>query len=94
MRLNVKALWMASGILLWAGMLLVGILATYFDYGVAMVEVLSSVYAGFTTTPMGILKWTLRGLVDGFIAWAILGWLYNCFVAMCPNCKKWEEKMK
>jgi hypothetical protein len=84
MRLSVKALTIASA-LVWAGCLFcvgVGHLVLG-SYGVAFLDVMSSVYPGFhaSRTVIGVLVGTSYGLVDGAVAGLIVGWLYNAFVS-------------
>jgi hypothetical protein len=82
MRLSVKGLALATGIL-WGGcILLVGIVNLAApSYGVAFLQMASSIYPGFhnTHTFLDVLVGTGYGLVDGGIGGAILALLYNCF---------------
>jgi hypothetical protein len=82
MRLSVKGLGLAIGIL-WAGcILLVGIvnLASP-SYGVAFLQMASSIYPGFHNARsfLDVLVGTGYGLVDGGFGGAIFAVLYNCF---------------
>ncbi len=83
MRLSVKALGLAIG-LLWAGcILLVGTVNLISpSYGVTFLVMASSIYPGFHNTHhfLDVLIGTGYGLVDGGIGGAILALLYNCFV--------------
>ncbi len=82
MRLSVKALAIASG-LLWGGCLLVvglvNLLAPH--YGADFLRDMGSVYPGFYTSRSfaQVLLGTGYGLVDGAIAGLLLAWLYNIF---------------
>ena len=82
MRLSVKGLALALGIL-WGGcILLVGIVHLAApSYGVEFLQLASSIYPGFHNTPhfVDVLVGTGYGLVDGGIGGAILALLYNCF---------------
>ena len=82
MRLSVKGLALAAGIL-WAGcILLVGIVNLAApSYGAAFLQLASSIYPGFHNTHhfLDVLVGTIYGLVDGGIGGAILALLYNCF---------------
>ena len=54
------------------------------DYGQAFVEVMASLYPGYTGTanfPQVIIG-ALYGALDGAVAGAVLSWLYN-------QCSKW-----
>ena len=82
MRLSVKGLALAIGVL-WAGcILLVGIVNLISPaYGVAFLAWASSIYPGFHNSHhfLDVVVGTLYGLVDGGIGGAIVAWLYNCF---------------
>lgn len=82
MRLSVKGLAWAMG-LLWGGVLLVVGLSNlaFPGYGVAFLEWSASFYPGYDG-PGGlgsVVVATLYGLVDGAVAGALLAWLYNAF---------------
>lgn len=82
MRLSLKSLAFASGILWGGGMLVVGgINLTSASYGAEFLRLMSSVYPGFhnTRTLGDVLVGTGYGLVDGGIAGLLFGWLYNLF---------------
>ncbi len=82
MRLSVKGLALAIGIL-WGGCIfLVGIVNLISpSYGVAFLAWASSIYPGFHNSRhfLDMLVGGIYGLVDGGIGGAILGLLYNCF---------------
>jgi hypothetical protein len=82
MRLSVKGLALAIGILWAVSILLVGIvnLASP-SYGVAFLAWASSIYPGFHNSRhfLDVVVGALYGLVDGGIGGAIVAWLYNCF---------------
>jgi hypothetical protein len=82
MRLSLKGLTFACG-LLWGGAILfVGLVNIAFSsYGMEFLKVASSVYPGFHNlrTFVDVLVGTGYGLVDGGIAGLLLGWLYNLF---------------
>jgi len=64
--------------LLWGGaQLVMGILATYVGYGVAFVNLVSSIYPGDGLGPVGIVLGTVFGLIDGFLGGYIFALLYN-----------------
>ena len=83
MKLDVKALAFASG-LLWGGCVLMVGLANliWAGYGVHFLQWLSSFYPGYNAgRNIGeVIIVTLYALIDGFVGGAILAWLYNCFV--------------
>jgi ABC-type phosphate transport system permease subunit len=82
MKLNVKALCLASGIL-WGFVMLItnALYAIYPGYAYEFLSVASSIYPGYFPGGLaGVILGTLYGLVDGAIAGLLLGWLYNIFV--------------
>lgn len=82
MKLCIRSLALASGIL-WGGMFLgVGLLNQLGgDYGAHLLDFANSIYPGYGG-PAGfgsVLVVTLYGLVDGAVGGAIFAWLYNQF---------------
>lgn len=82
MRLNVRAMAFALGIL-WAVAVLVTGLANliWSGYGSGFLQVLSSVYPGYKASGSigDLITGTLYSLVDGALLGLILAWLYNRF---------------
>tara|TARA_Y200000002_G_scaffold379521_1_gene388941 strand:- start:8250 stop:8498 length:249 start_codon:yes stop_codon:yes gene_type:complete len=79
--LNTKALVISFAIL-WGGSILgLGIMAN-FGYGVEFVTLLSSVYIGYSTSPLGILIGTIWAMVDAAVGALIFALLYNYFSCM------------
>ncbi len=77
-KLSVRAFALACGIVWGLGLLVVVLLAMLSDgYGVAFLDVISSVYVGVAVSAKGALLALLWGFVDGFICGAIFSWLYN-----------------
>ncbi len=83
MRVSLKSLTIAGG-LLWGGALLfVGLLnLASASYGMEFLKLASSVYPGFHASGrlVDILVGTVYGMFDGAIAGFLLGWLYNLFI--------------
>ena len=82
MRLSVKGLALAIGIIWAVCIFLVGIVNLAApSYGAAFLQMASSIYPGFHNTHhfLDVLIGTGYGLVDGGIGGAILALLYNCF---------------
>lgn len=75
--LNPKALGLALGIFWSMTMLLTTFLSLYTGYGREMLEVMVSLYPGYSITPVGGLIGLIYGFIDGFIMGFILAWLYN-----------------
>jgi hypothetical protein len=80
MRLSTKSMALAFG-LLWGGALLfVGLInLAKPTYGVAFLEMMSSVYPWFhaSRTLGDVVIGTVDGLIDGAVAGLLLAWLYN-----------------
>ena len=82
MKLDVKALAIASG-LLWGGcVFMVGVAnLIWAGYGVHFLQWLSSFYPGYSAARNfgEVIIGTLYALVDGLLGGLIFAWLYNCF---------------
>ena len=80
MKLGVTTLGMTAGII-WGGAILIVSLANLVwpNYGVAFLDVVSSVYPGYQAgTGFGsVIIGTLYALVDGAIGGALFAWVYN-----------------
>ncbi len=76
-QLDVKALAIAAGISWASYMLLIGWLAAMFGFGTSFVEMISSMYIGFTPTFLGGIIGAIWGFVDGAIGGAIIAFVYN-----------------
>ncbi len=81
MKLNVKAMGMAVGVLWGCAVLVIGLANLIWPgYAVELLDDLSSIYPGYEVGGFGsVIVGTLYALVDGWIAGAILAWLYNRF---------------
>lgn len=80
MKLNLKALALAAGILWGAVILLTALLNLMWPtYGGAFLSGISSLYPGYTpgAGAGSMVIGTLYGFVDGAIAGLVFGWLYN-----------------
>ncbi len=75
--LDVKSLAIALAATCGLFALVLGLLATYADYGVAVVELASSIYIGYEATLTGTLIGTVWAVVDGAIGGALIAYLYN-----------------
>ncbi len=84
MKLDVRALAVACG-LLWAAGLFVTALVNigWPGYGREFLHVMASIYPGYTGTPsLGeAIIVALYGLVDAAVFAAVLAWLYNLLAA-------------
>lgn len=83
MRLSVKGLALASG-LLWAGCLFfVGIANLIVpSYGAVFLQSISSIYPGYHNSRhfLDVLVGTGYALVDGGVGGLVVAWLYNSFM--------------
>ena len=87
MKLSLKALSLAFGILWGASFLIVGIANLIWPtYGVAFLQCGESVYPGYHYGGGfgSVIVATLYAFLDGVICAAIFGWLYNCWAAPKP----------
>jgi ABC-type nitrate/sulfonate/bicarbonate transport system permease component len=82
MNLSICAL-MITAVVLWGGAVLFCGIANLIwpAYGVAFLQVVSSVYPGYhATRSLGsVVIGTLYALLDGAICGLLIGWLYNRF---------------
>jgi hypothetical protein len=84
MKLNVKALTMAGAVLVGGMIFLVGLANQIFpSYAEACLELVDSIYPGYSYRGGfgSVIVGALYGLLDGAIGGALIGWLYNMFVA-------------
>jgi len=82
MRLSLKAMAIALGLLWGAAILLVRVINLLVpNYGLSFLQMTSSVYPWFhdSHTAASVAVGTVDGLIDGAISGLILAWLYNCF---------------
>jgi len=82
MKINVKALAVASAILWGLAMLGMGLANLIWSgYGQQFLQTMASVYFGYhaTRSIAEVIVGTLYGAVDGLIAGAVFAWLYNQF---------------
>lgn len=84
MRLNVKAMSIAFG-LIWGACILIVAAANMIwpNYGQAFLQLCGSIYPGYRPgTGIGsVVTGTIYALVDGGVGGAIFGWLYNFIAA-------------
>ncbi|MBS0290652.1 MAG: bacteriophage holin [Proteobacteria bacterium] len=85
-RLSACALGTSLGVLSGVFILILGLMAHFFQYGSAWVNMASSVYLGFAATPQGIIIGIIWAFVEGFVFGYLLAWIYNFVAKKCP-CK-------
>ena len=84
MRVSIKAVAFAFGILWGASVLLVGIANLIWPtYGVVFLQMAESIYPGyhFGAGFGSVIVAALYALLDGVVCAAVFGWLYNCFAS-------------
>jgi TRAP-type mannitol/chloroaromatic compound transport system permease large subunit len=82
MKLSIKGLALASGILWGLAMLGMGLANLIWSgYGQQFLQTMSSVYVGYhaTRSIAEVIVGTLYGAVDGLVGGAVFAWLYNQF---------------
>ena len=79
MRLNVKALAIAAGLIWGAAVLVTGLAHQVWPgYGGAFLDLVASIYPGFHAAGLGqVIVGTLYALVDGAGCGALIAWVYN-----------------
>jgi hypothetical protein len=80
MRFNVIALSATAGLVWGAAILIVALANSVWPgYGHAFLALVASIYPGYQATASigSIVTGTLYGLLDGAVAGAVFGWLYN-----------------
>ena len=75
--LDQRRLGLAGGILWGAAMFICTVLSLYIGYSTEFLQLMSTVYPGYTITWAGAFIGLLYGFVDAFIGLYILAWLYN-----------------
>jgi len=76
-KIDVKALTVGFGVSWAILILLTGLAAALFGWGLEFVSLLSSLYIGFEPTILGSIIGAVWGFIDGAIAGAIIAFVYN-----------------
>jgi hypothetical protein len=85
MRLSIKGMAIAGGLLWGGGILLVGLInLARPGYGATFLTMMTSVYPWFHASHTGasVVMGAIDGLIDGAIAGCLFGWLYNTMLDM------------
>jgi len=85
MKLNVRALALAGGIVWGLAIFLITYWFLVFGHGGTTLFKLSNVYLGYSVTWYGAFVGLVWGFVNGFIGGALLAWLYNKFAGKPPE---------
>ena len=76
LKLDIKAVGLSAGIIWGAAVFLIG-LAAMQGYGVEFMQLIASVYPGYTPTVTGSIIGGIIGFIDMGIGGVIFAWLYN-----------------
>ena len=76
-KLDVKAVGISVGIIWSLSVLILGLMAMWFGWGMAVAEILSSMYIGYEPTILGCVIGGLWGFADACIGGLVAAWLYN-----------------
>jgi len=83
MRLNIKAMTLALGILWGAVMFVTGLANLVWPkYGLSFLQMMASVYPGYKASGsiLDFISGVLYALVDGGLFGLVMAWLYNQFI--------------
>ncbi|UCD37454.1 MAG: bacteriophage holin [Fidelibacterota bacterium] len=80
MKLNVKALGLACGLVWGLAIFLLTYWFLFFGYEGETLSRLGNLYLGYSVTWYGGFVGLIWGFVDGLIGGALLAWLYNGFI--------------
>jgi hypothetical protein len=75
--LDPKRLGLAAGILSGLAMFILTIVSMKTGYGAAWLNLVMSIYPGYTITFVGAFIGFIYGFIDGFVCLYLFGWLYN-----------------
>ena len=87
MKLNVKALALALGIMWGLGLFAITWWIILFEGATGEVTLIGRIYRGHTISPVGSLVGLAWGFVDGLIGGAIVAWVYNWLADRFPSRK-------
>lgn len=79
MALNPKAFGLAAGVFAAVVLFLVTLISVSTGYGAAFLDVMVSIYPGYSITYVGAIVGLIYGFIDGFVGCYIFAWLYNYF---------------
>ena len=77
MKIDSIRLGVASAITWAGGVLMLGILVSWLNWGTLFMITLASIYHGYGSSLGGIIIGTIDALVDGFCAGFFVGWIFN-----------------
>ncbi len=71
------ALGLTLGIVLGLYTLFIGLSAAWLNWGTPIVQLLSSLYIGYSATFAGAIIGFIWAFVDGFVCGLLIAWIYN-----------------
>ncbi|MFH1710463.1 MAG: bacteriophage holin [bacterium] len=77
MKIDSIRLGVAVGIIWAGGVLFLGLLVSFFNWGTILMQSLASIYKGYGPSLGGIIIGTIWALIDGFCAGFFFGWVFN-----------------
>jgi len=94
-RLSACALGISLGLLGALWMVILGVAATYFNFGHEFVKLAGTLYVGFAATLKGIAFGVLWGFLEGFVCGWLIAVFYNCCARCCHrNCSCCKKDVK
>ena len=75
--LNPQKLGLAAGIMWGFSMFVLTIIAIYTGYSSQFLNLMASIYLGYSISWGGSFVGLVYGFIDGFVGLFIFGWLYN-----------------
>lgn len=78
-KLDSIAFGLAFGLVWGVSILLMGLIAHFFEYGLDFVTNMGTVYLGYKNTFLGSLIGGVLGFLDGFIGGFLIATIYNWF---------------
>lgn len=75
--LNPLNLGISGGVVWGVSMFVCTILSMYIGYSTEFLNLMASIYPGYTITWWGSIVGLVYGFADAFIGLFILGWIYN-----------------
>lgn len=84
-KLSPLALGLSLGTFWGVSLLIMGLVAYFFTYGVEFVSTVNTLYLVYQPTIMGGIIGAIIGFINAFISGVIVAWLYNCF-SCCHAC--------
>lgn len=80
MKLNIKALGIASGAILGISIFIITIWFNLLGYNGNILSKLGGIYWGYSVSWLGAIIGFIYGFIDGFIFGALFAFIYNKFV--------------